>query len=69
MRYVQARAEEQRRDRIYRIYVTDGLRIIGGLNERYVELLKTSAQDNRTAEEIKAHICAKLEALSAEADE
>lgn len=69
MRYVQARCEEARRDRIYRIYVTDGLRIIGGLNERYVELLESKPQENRTAEEIKAHICKKLEALSAEADE
>ena len=47
----------QERDEVYRIYVTDALKILGGLNIRWFDALEEAKkpQDNRTAEEIINH--------------
>ena len=61
MRYAQARYEQYRRDWAYRVYVTDALKIIGGLNIRYADIFKP--EETRTAEEIKSSISDKLRRL------
>ena len=38
MRYVIARLQQNNRDWTYRIYVTDALKVLGGLNVRYYDL-------------------------------
>lgn len=63
MRYVRARVDEARHERIYRIYVTDGLRVLGDLNERYVDLLNIHSQKTQNAQEIIDHLKGKLNAL------
>lgn len=54
MRYVQARAEEQRRERAYRFYVTEGIRGLCNFSESYIDLIDTKAAkaETRTPEEI-----------------
>lgn len=62
MRYVVARADEAKRNLMYRIYVTDGLRaIVNPKATRYAELLKPV--EKRTDEEIRMHIKEKLRSL------
>lgn len=73
MRYVMARYGEHQRELAYRIYVTDALRIIAGntarfgggtqINERYWDKIHPAPEDNRTGEEVIAHIRGKLEEL------
>ena len=60
MRYVIARSEELNRERAYRIYVTDALKVglLGGKAERYEDLFKPT--DTRSAEEIVDSIRKKL---------
>jgi hypothetical protein len=66
LRYVTARYKTQQRELAYRIYVTDALKIIGGLNARYYEFIDDKPQDNRTAEEVVEGIRNKLTALGGE---
>lgn len=61
MRYAQARYKQYERDWAYRVYVTDGLKVLGGLNIRYADLFKP--EEKRTAEEIIGGISTKLEQL------
>lgn len=80
MRYVIAKAEEEVEAVTYRSYVSSGIKILtsntmnfcGGaeLAIGYDELLKKSKEppDTRTAEEIKAHMKAKLAAIAGEQD-
>ena len=66
MRYAIARYESQQRDLVYRIYVTDCLRIIsentakmGGesyITAKYEDIINPKTVDNRTGEEIAADI-------------
>ena len=60
MRYVIARSEELNRERAYRIYVTDALKVslLGKTAERYEDLFKP--KDTRSAEEIVSGIRKKL---------
>ena len=44
----------------YRFYVTDALKIIGGLNMRYADIVKPAPEETRTGEEIIEDITAKL---------
>ena len=44
----------------YRFYVTDALKIIGGLNMRYADIVKPEPEETRTGEEIIEDITAKL---------
>lgn len=62
------------KDEIYKIYITDCLRIlIGGETPipRYVDLIQQSQEgekETETAEQIKARLCARLDALGGEAN-
>ena len=66
MRYVTARYNTQQRELAYRIYVTDALKAIGGLNARYYDLIDDTPPDNRTADEVIDGIRGKLTALGGE---
>lgn len=52
---------------MYRIYVTDGLKVLGGLGVRYADLFLP--EDDRTADEIKSSICMKIEQLGGGSNE
>ena len=66
MRYVTTRYQSQQRDLIYRIYVTNCLRIMtentakqaGGNNmtAEYTDLIHPKKKDNRTGNEIAADV-------------
>lgn len=61
-----ARLNERTMAEVYRIYVTDALRVVaentakfvGGcsIERRYIDVVKPKKQDNRTCEEITADI-------------
>lgn len=59
---MQTRLEAEKRVRMYRFYVADGLKAIGGFDTRYYDLI-TSQPETRTADEIKTHIKNKLKAI------
>ena len=61
MRYVIARVNQNQREEAYRIYVTDSLKIIGGLNIRYADIF--APEETRTAEEIIDGVKDKLRQL------
>lgn len=66
MRYATARYQSQQRDLAYRIYVSDGIRIIsesaakaaGGtfMSKRFSDLIKPKTTDTRSGEEIAADV-------------
>ena len=66
MRYVTTRYQSQQRDLIYRIYVTNCLRIMtentakqaGGnyMTDEYTDLIHPKKKDNRTGNEIAADV-------------
>lgn len=58
MRYFLSRLNEQAREREYRNYVTDVLRIGFGINLRYADIWEPA--ETRTADEIKESIKSKL---------
>ena len=58
MRYFLSRLNEQAREREYRNYVTDVLRIGFGINLRYADMWEPV--ETRTADEIKESIKSKL---------
>lgn len=64
MRYVIARYNQYQRDCAYRIYVTDGIKYLAGLNMRYADFLKQ--EETRTAEEVIDGIRNKLGKLGGE---
>ena len=64
MRYAQARYKQYERDWAYRVYVTDALKVLGGLNIRYADLFKP--EEKRSAKEIISGISAKLNGLGGE---
>ena len=64
MRYVSAKIRLNRRDEAYRIYVTDALKVIGGLNIRFADLFKP--EETRTAGEIIGGIRDKLQKMGGE---
>lgn len=62
MRYVESKLEYERRDSIYRIYVTDSLQCLPKLEyleTRYAELVGMVHKDTRTADEIAADVIEK----------
>jgi hypothetical protein len=61
MRYVLARCNQHQRDWTYRIYVTDSLKHLAGLNIRYADVFKP--KETRTADEIIGGIKDKLRQL------
>jgi hypothetical protein len=64
MRYVEARYNLYNRDLAYRIYVTDALKVLGGLNIRFADLFKP--EETRTAGEIIGGIRDKLQKMGGE---
>ena len=64
MRYVIARCNQHQRDWAYRIYVTDGLKYLAGLNIRYADLF--TPKETRTADEIIGGIKDKLRQIGGE---
>ena len=60
MRYVLARYERDRAEKMYRIYVSEGLRHLANLNKSYMDLLKKKEIDTRSSEEIIEGIRNKL---------
>ena len=73
MRYVKAKAQQNALDKSYRIYVTDGLKMIsensakyaGGmyLSTRYTDVIKKPVKETRTKDEIIDGIKAKLKKM------
>lgn len=61
MRYASARCNQYRRDAVYRIYVTECLRILAkyygqGDISHYNDLITPAKSDNRTGDEIAADV-------------
>ena len=54
MRYAMARYNAFEREYAYRIFVTDALKALAGLNVRYVDFF--APEETRTAEEVIGHI-------------
>lgn len=64
VRYVIARYNKYQRDVAYRIYVTDGIKHLAGLNMRYADFFKP--EETRTAGEVIDGIKNKLGKLGGE---
>ncbi len=63
---MQSRYKKTMRDRMYRIYITDSLKVIGNLDVRYYDFIQETPRETRTADEIKDSIKSKLRAISGE---
>lgn len=73
MRYVTARYRRSQRELAYRFYVTDALRSIsqntanfgGGsyIQARFADIIQPKPEDDRTSEDVIAHIRGKLREL------
>ena len=67
MRYVLARIDKNNRDEAYRFYVTDALKVIGGLNLRFYDIINVKEpvkkEETRTPEEIINRLKEKLNEL------
>lgn len=61
---MQSRYEIDKRDRMYRLYITDALQAIGQLNRRYYDLIHDGVEETRTPEEIIDHVKSGLRKLS-----
>lgn len=59
MRYVSARFTHCQREEAYRIYVTDALKALGGLDIRYADIVYGETE-TRTADEIIDNITSKI---------
>ena len=67
MRYVESRCEKHDRNEAYRIYVTDCLKIIGRIDQRYYDLVNPKkVVEIRSADEIIASISEKLAKVGGE---
>lgn len=66
MRYAKARLEQEKREFAYRIFLSDCIGHLVGLNVRYVDLIDQKPVETRTAEQIKTDICAKLAKIGGE---
>lgn len=60
MQYVFSRIKQEFREEIYRIYVTDALKVLGHLDRRYYDMIQPSKVETRTAEEIIDSITNKI---------
>ena len=54
------------KDRIYRVYITDGLKAIGNLNARYADLIKFNPQNYESAEDVIKRLSDKLQKIGGE---
>ena len=50
-------------EKIYKVYVTDSLKIIGSLNKRYIDMLSLTPSESRTADEIISDLSRKLDEI------
>ena len=66
MRYVESRFKQYEREEIYRIYVTDSLKVFGDFSIRYVDLF--GEKEERTGEEIISTIQGKLAKIGGETE-
>ena len=60
MRYVESRCKTSDQDKTYRIYVTEALRVLCGMNKSYQDLIKPAIIETRSSEEIITAISDKL---------
>lgn len=60
MRYFSARVVQHNHEELYRIYVTDSLKIIGRIDQRYYDFIRPAKVETRTADEIISNIKEKL---------
>ena len=61
--------EELVKDRIYRTYVTDGIKLLSGLSTRYADIVdfhSDTTDDNRSASDIITHLKDKLNKMGGE---
>lgn len=58
MRYIRAKYESYERDMVYRIYISDSLKNLVGLNVRYIDFF--TPKETRTAKDIIADIRGKF---------
>ena len=73
MRYVTAKARQESKNRAYRIYVTDGIKIItentaryfGGrhFEARFIDVIEPPPEETRTSDEIVENIREKIKKL------
>lgn len=65
MRYVVARVKEKWHDEAYRVYISDSLRIITRVDERYADMVGISdrAKDTRAADEVISSVKGRLSKL------
>lgn len=73
MRYVKAKAAMQTKESAYRIYVTDGIKVLtentsrqfGGqrFTRRFADILNPQPEDTRSAEKIIESIRSKIDSL------
>ena len=73
MRYVNAKAQKESEAKAYRIYVTDGIKMISEntaktgkasyFQKRYIEVIKPVPEETRTADEIIDGIRNKIQNL------
>ena len=63
MKYVSSRAEQIRREELYRIMMTESLRILPEgkhITKPYLELLKPQKIDTRTGEQVAEEVAKKM---------
>lgn len=63
MKYVSSRAEQIRREEVYRIMVTESLRILPEgkhITKPYLELLKPQEVDTRTGEQVAEEVALRM---------
>ena len=62
MRYVVARVRKKWYDEAYRVYISDSLRIITRVDERYADMvgITSRAKDTRTADEVISSVKGRL---------
>ena len=58
-----ARCDKERRDSAYRFYITDALKVIGGLNIRYADIIRKTPAKKADPKEIISRLSAGLDAL------
>lgn len=66
LRYAKARLETEKRDFAYRIFITDCIGHIIGLNERWVDMVNPKPVETRSAGEIIDNIRNKLAKIGGE---
>lgn len=66
MRYLLARTIQFEHEHCYRIYVTEALKSLAGMNMSYADMIKPQVEETRSKEEIISDIKGKLRKLGGE---